>query len=1144
MTPPLADHEARLRIREDLAATLVVEAAAGTGKTTALVSRIVSLLRSGRTTLEHIVAVTFSERAAGEMKLRLREAIENVRDEPALPLVERARFDDALAALEVARITTIHAFAADLLRERPVESQIDPAFEMAGEDAERRLFGEAFDDWFQRILEDPPEGVRRVLRRRPRRRDEESPRERMRKAARGLAEHRDFEQPWRRDHFDRDGAIDRLLEQLASVGELAAFSESADDWLAKSLAEVRRFIEETRRRERAQGARDYDGLAAAFWGLLRERHWKWKGWPGKFGPKHSAARAARDDAKAQLDGFLRSDDADLAPCLERELSAVVQGYEDMKARAGKLDFLDLLLRARNLVRDHVGVRRELQSRFSHILVDEFQDTDPLQAEILLLLAADNSEEADWRKIRPVPGKLFVVGDPKQSIYRFRRADVALYTAVKRLLVAQGGSLIHLSSSFRAVPSLQEFVNAAFAPVMRASAAGTQPEYIPLQPVREEPGAGQPTIVALPVPRPYGWRSEVTGGAIENSLPDAVGAFIEWLVNESGWTVTDRAKPTERVRVESRHVCILFRRFQGWEDMTRPYVRALESRRIPHVLVGGRAFYEREEVLALRNALEAIERPVDELAVYATLRGPFFALGDDALFVFRREAGRPHPLRRLAVESLSESSRQVADALAILGELHLGRNRRPIADTISRLLSRTRAHAGVAIWPTGEQALANVLRVMDLARRFEAAGATSFRAFVEHLAQAAESGGAADAPIVEEGTEGVRMMTVHKAKGLEFPVVILADPTAPAIHEKPSRHVDPDRRLWVEPLCGCVPPELAEHADEELQRDAEEAIRLVYVAATRVRDLLVVPAVGDEEFRSWLGVLYPALYPADMNRRKPRPAGASPAFGDDSVLERPNDCSRTRRDSVAPGVHSPRVGAHDVVWWDPRALALGKEQELGLRQQKLLQADDAGASDEGIRTHTVWSARRNVVIEEASKPQLLVRRVTELTARASVGEDVSFERTAAPRHNRPGGRRFGVLVHAVLAAVDLRSSSRDGIERIARTQGRLLGATDDEVAAAVEAASGALTHSLFGRAAASEEVCRETPLLLRFPDGTIAEGTLDLAFREGTEWTVVDFKTDAELDGGSRSRYERQVRLYARALSEATGCSARGAILVV
>jgi len=184
----------------------------------------------------------------------------------------------------------------------------------------------------------------------------------------------------------------------------------------------------------------------------------------------------------------------------------------------------------------------------------------------------------------------------------------------------------------------------------------------------------------------------------------------------------------------------------------------------------------EEVEAIRNALAAIERPDDELALFATLKGPLFAISDAQLLAYRSRFSSLHPYKQVP-EDLPESLVEVVDALAVLRELHGWRNRRPVADTIGRLLATTRAHAGFANWATGGQALANVTRLMDMARRAEQGGLISFRAFVDWLDDQAENGEAGDAPLIEEGAEGVRIMTVHKAKGLEFPVVVLADMTA-------------------------------------------------------------------------------------------------------------------------------------------------------------------------------------------------------------------------------------------------------------------------------------------------------------------------------------------------------------------------------
>jgi ATP-dependent exoDNAse (exonuclease V) beta subunit len=1175
---PHADAEVRCRIREDFATTLFVEAAAGTGKTTALVGRIVALIRRGEARLDCIVAVTFTEKAAGEMKLRLRGEIEQARASAETSDAERARLEAALAQLEVAHIGTIHGFCAELLRERPIEAGIDPLFEVVAEDESRAMLEEAFDQWFQQALADPPEGLRRVLRRRARGRDAYGPRDELKSAAEKLIEHRDFPAAWRAAPFERPAHLDAMLERVTALGEVAATSSWPEDYLTQNLAELARFASEIRHVEAVRG-RDHDGLEAALRELSRARSWRWKGSPRtRYGERtRDEVLGMRDALKFDLDELIRRCDADLAPHLQQALRPIVATYEQLKQRAGRLDFLDLLIRARDLIRDRDDVRAALQQRFTHYFVDELQDTDPLQVEILLLLAADDPAERDWQRARPVAGRLFLVGDPKQSIYRFRRADVAIYERLKRALVERGAALLQLRTSFRAPPALQAFVNAAFAPVMRGGVDAAQADYVGLEPWRED-NAAQPAVVALPVPRPYAPDSgQIYDYVIEKDLPDAVGAFVDWLLSKSGWKVQEGGAA---VPVQARHVCILFRRFRSFnDDVTRGYVQALEARRIAHVLVGGRSFHDREEVQALRNALVAIEWPDDELRVFATLRGPLFALGDDALLAFRHVQKSLHPLRLVAAAGLDAAAREVAEALAVLRELHYRRNRRPIAETVARLLDAVRAHAGIAIWPTGEQSLANVLRVIDLARRFERRGAASFRAFVERMEEDAERGEAEDAPVVEEGTEGVRIMTVHRAKGLEFPVVVLADPTCKIAREVPMRHVDPERGLWAEPLCGCAPIELLEAAEEEVRRDRAEGVRIAYVAATRARDLLVVPAVADAEREGWLESLNPALYPPDDLRRKSQPAPGCPAFGEDTTLDRPDRANMTLP-PIRPAAHRARTGTHTVVWWDPTRLALGVEERVGLRQSRILEADEGGAAAaRSEEEHARWQATRRATLDAGARPTVAVETVTALALAASqpvvevdtattvtvtaeprpaIDADVAIETVAtqagaASSHDsraaRPSGKRFGALVHAILATVPL-DADNEAVHAAARAHGRFVGATMEEIAAAADAVRATLAHPLLRRAAACasrDDLRREVPVLLRVEGGGLAEGVLDLAFRERTEdgatWTVVDFKTDREVES-NRARYAAQVALYARAVQVATGEGARGVLLVV
>ncbi len=1152
------DAEARRSIREDLDATLFVEAAAGTGKTTALVSRVVAILRSGRAALESMVAVTFTEKAAGEMKLRLRAEIERARRKAAPGSPETLHLERALEQLELARIGTVHGFCSELLHERPVEAGVDPLFAVASEDEQQRLLSRAFARWFEGALGDSPEGVRRILRRRPRGPDAQGPRAALEHALGTLVEHRDFDAPWRREPFARDASIDALMRDLETLAELSLRAAEPDDWLAKNLAQIARFVRENALRESVH-PRDHDGLEASLRELAgRKTGWHWQGRRRRFfapAVPRDEVLARRDATKQALVALCAACDADLAACLREELRQAVAFYEEEKRRAGALDFVDLLLRTRDLLVRDACVRRDLQRRTTHFFVDEFQDTDPLQVEILLLLAADDPDENDWRRALPQPGKLFVVGDPKQSIYRFRRADVAIYEQVKARLVAlgpeRGVPLVHLTTSFRAPPSLQSAINAAFEPLMQGAPDGSQPHYVPLEPARDEV-SGRPTLIALPVPEPYSDFGRITNWSIEDSLPDAVGAFVAWLVGESGWTLRStgaNGEPCEEP-IRPRDVCLLFRRFKSFrDDVTRGYVRALEARRVPHVLVGGRSFHDREEVIAMRNALAAIEWPDDELRVFATLRGPFFAHGDDALLAFSQRHGL-HPLRRVEASEQDDVTRPVAESLRLLAKLHSARNRRPIADTIRRLLEAVRAHAGVAIWPTGEQALANCLRVIDLARRFERRGAPSFRAFALRLEEDALRGDAEDAPVVEEGTEGVRIMTAHRAKGLEFPVVILCDPTCNAIRDMPSRHVDPEAGLWAEPLAGCAPHELLQHRDEELRRDAAEAVRLAYVAATRARDLLVVPGVADKELSDvWLSALNPVVYPSQISHGEAEPAPGCPAFGAEAMRVVAGSVRRPERASVRPGRLRPRAGRHEVVWWDPNALSLDVQQNVGLRQQRLLEADTGGTrATQSEREHAAWQAAREARLARGSAPSIRVASVTALAAQETLppAAAVGFEEVAVSRESRPHGARFGTLVHALLAAVDLDADAA-ALRADAAHQGRIVGASEQEIAAAVVAAERALAHPVLRRAALAKAVRRETPVLLRRDDGVLAEGVVDLAFREetrqGPRWIVVDWKTDREI-GERRSAYEAQVGLYAQAIEHATGEPAEGMLLVV
>lgn len=1129
----LADEAQRRAIRTELGSTLLVEAAAGTGKTTELVQRVMAVIASGDGVIGSIVAVTFTEKAAGEMKLRLRSQLERSLASGALSEVERPRVQAALGELEAARVGTIHGLCGDLLREHPVAAEVDPGFEVTDQARADGLLDGVFDRWFEAALDDPPEGVRRMLRRGGR---GPGPRQQLLSAARRLVETRDFDCRYRRAHFDRRARIDEVLDRVEQLSGHAARALDRRDVLARALSTLARFHSDLEVSERASG-RDYDQLEHSLATLLREVDFKRKGRGEAYGRGLSRADVLqeRQALHTLLEGCVQACQADLAACLQADLWPVVEAYEASKRAEGVLDFFDLLMRTRDMLRRDDAVRQRLQQRFSHLFVDELQDTDPVQAEILLLLSADDDRQRDPWQVNPVAGKLFLVGDPKQSIYRFRRADMALYASLKERLIERGARLLSLTTSFRSVPAIQQLVNASFAPVMGGDVDKGQAGYVALTPFRKEP-EGRPSVVALPVPSPYSQWGNLAKAAVNLSLPSAVGAYVHWLVTDSGWTVREEGQD---VPLAARHICLLFRRFRDWDgsDVTRPYVRQLEARRVPHVLSGGRSFREREEVWALRAALTAIEHPDDELHVFATLRGPLFALSDEQLLAYKHTAGKLHPLSPQARDAAATGQPQVVRALSLLRRLHLARNRVPIAQTLHTLLHDTRAHAAFAIWPTGEQALGNVLKLVDMARAYERTGrASSFRGFVQWLSdERSAAGDTSDAPVLDDSSDGVRIMTVHAAKGLEFPVVVLCDPTAPRRAGHASRYVEPERKLWAQALCGCAPLELQEQKERVQDQDEAEVVRLTYVAATRARELLVVPAVGDDPVGGWVDVLHPALYPPGDARRTPQPAPGCPTFTGDSVAHRPGRTDRVPEESVAPGMHIPQAGDHTVVWWDPHALQLERPAVGGLRQQELLKKDPArdGAA-EGVRTFEAWLAERGEVRDRSSQPSLAIKSVTRVSHEQEevAAQPVPVEHSDGADSVRPGGKRFGNLVHGMLAECEL-TADRAQLSALAAMLARELGASEQEQQASVTRVEAALAHPLMERVRQSDDVRRETAVVLSRQEGQDAvEGIVDLAFAEGDGWVVVDFKTDA--DPGSQPAYAHQLRLYAQGMQQATG----------
>jgi ATP-dependent exoDNAse (exonuclease V) beta subunit len=389
-------------------------------------------------------------------------------------------------------------------------------------------------------------------------------------------------------------------------------------------------------------------------------------------------------------------------------------------------------------------------------------------------------------------------------------------------------------------------------------------------------------------------------------------------------------------------------------------------------------------------------------------------------------------------------------------------------------------------------------------------------------------------------------------------VILADLTCRLSRSDASRYVDAAERLCAIKIGGWAPHELHLHEAEEVARDEAEGLRLAYVAATRARDLLVVPAVGDEPWEGgWVSPLNVALYPPLADRRSAGRGPKCPVFkARDSVAMRPND-EPAGPSTVCPGEHTFAAGGYAVVWWEPGSgggLTLDEKPRYGLRREELIVKDvPRNVVADGRSRFDRWKLTREDARESGATPSLRVQTVREWAADQTVSHalavdpaSVSVVNVSRDETARSRGAAFGALVHAVLAQAPFEASAAE-LDDVAAVEARILGLSSAEASSAVEVVGRAFAHDLIRRAsqAAERGACRrETPVTVTLSDGTLVEGIVDLAFEQDGVWWVIDYKTDRDLAQEGEAQYRQQIALYASAIAAATGSSVTGCLLRV
>ncbi|MFQ5843392.1 MAG: UvrD-helicase domain-containing protein, partial [Planctomycetota bacterium] len=566
-----ADRAVRREIVGEADRCFVVEAGAGTGKTSLLIERALHLIAS-QVPLERLAIITFTEKAAGELKIRLRQGIEaRLRADPVRDAVYRA----ALEALDRATISTIHAFAATLLRERPVEARLDPQFRVLDEIEAGVLREETFERHRLESLTREDPDLEEILRHGVSER-------RVREIAMFAAENRDLSPPPPPPEADPpERLLRRFRERAGRLASLAGSCRDPDDRALRAIRRLHRLAEDLEEAEpRAASLRLLsDGKAPTRAG--DRSNWE---------PRSALEEVRRIFRSLEEDreALLRLTGGRVAWRLGRWIARFTEKYEQALVRQAGLDFQGLLLKARDLVARDRSVRDDFQRRYRYLLVDEFQDTDPLQAEMLFLLAEPRPRAAQWRRAVPAGGRLFIVGDPKQSIYRFRRADIAVYQEARRLLERSGeGGLRRITANFRSVPSLVDWINRLFAPLIGAAAdSDLQPAYAPIEASRA-PLDDRPAVALLPVPEEAVPRTADAEGArqVEAAL---VASLLKRIVAEQRWTVQGRDGGRRGAGWED--IALLFRGMTGLGH----FEEALRAREIPYRVAGGRTFYTRQE----------------------------------------------------------------------------------------------------------------------------------------------------------------------------------------------------------------------------------------------------------------------------------------------------------------------------------------------------------------------------------------------------------------------------------------------------------------------------------------------------------------------------------------------------------------------
>ncbi|NUM34687.1 MAG: UvrD-helicase domain-containing protein, partial [Candidatus Brocadiae bacterium] len=684
------DEQARKQIREDLDHTYLVEAGAGTGKTTLLVARILHIIRTASATLPQIVAITFTEKAAQELKNRLKEKLESEIETQTDFQVQKL-FSQALRELEYSSITTIHGFCNSILREKAVEAQVDIGFNVVSESSANSLYEAAWEEWILCKIKDKEEFLRDLLRL-------GISFEQMQKTAMLLSKHQDLAQEYFHPKMQLFSFESWKQYFNNSITELEMLSSSCQN---KEDRGYQRILALSNEWNFIKDLPEKDVVRRIIYGIEVKSEGNKKNWNP--GDTLSDIKEKLKALKEVCETLALVAKHNLTQRFLAWLKQFLEDYQKQKEQKNMLTFEDLLIYTRNMLQKNKEVRKELQQRYRYILVDEFQDTDPLQTEILFFLSEKEPIAEEWQQVCLEEGKFFAVGDPKQAIYRFRRADIEIYESVKAKLGKE--RFLEIQKNFRSSCGILDWVNHVFSHLIQPPENGAyQPKYSNLYAHRTNmPKDKSVYYLSLPNKKSSSEEESLKMDEIIEEESESIARMISLVVREK-WPVVQNNAFQD---AQYGDIAILLRRLSYVES----FEKALTRYGIPYQVIGSKSYYSRVEIKSLIVLLLALLEPYNEIRVAGALRSPVFSVSDEEIFLYKHQHGT------LDYRDTKESESHIGQVFSLLRELHHKRFTLSISLFLQEVFEKTGLLLTFMGMSKGENRVANLLKILQLSYSF-------------------------------------------------------------------------------------------------------------------------------------------------------------------------------------------------------------------------------------------------------------------------------------------------------------------------------------------------------------------------------------------------------------------------------------------